>query len=1132
MAKDGRPFNLSLLYNPLLNCIFNNPNHSRVPYKQIIHELTQRHTDYTIIVPPASLLHNSYEPESLKSSTKVSLHDLCYHNEEFIRSHIIKTGGNSHAFLAPVAKAQLAIYNTICGKQILVKNGMIFTGKGFRKSVRVKITDIGYFDSFCDYFPSGSKFMLIYIDNSLYGSSDQPEPPLEDVPKLPRALIKRPDQVDLDSITFERLLRNFPLLSKAVSDPFYQLFHHNNYQFRVLRTNTHKRLSVIKLEFKSMLDEAYQIVLNSAKSDVPDGEQTNNLLHQILRSYPELDLNKLVHEYVEINLYDKLWAQLRFQFGSHSDFQDEEATRIFTAKKYEELSCLSLNQLDIPVDEPWLVNDLLLRIYQGINELSKLADATVIELNSKTRIISNTINILTRSNNHSLVIDADTLIGLLIMVVVHSKIDYIEAHMYYIKNFKYDSKSDDGYMNFIISSFDAVFFHLAHPNEPQYSDLVESSQRNFEFWALINSKDNDKLSSLLDETNGKYGSEIPHNHFLKARNIHGEGALMLAIRSHNHDAFFSLLNQNTGWFSIDDILFDRNTTTLQNLLMVSLIEETHDITEILIDLLHTCTKEEQLAYFNSTDVNGRTVGHYLFHDYKLISEIGHLIDWNIKDVNSYTPIFNICRCYDHNDYYLLLKTAFSAIPPNEFHFDNHTDKYGNSILHILLKGIEQTGILDASKNINLNCTNTKNFTPLMVYVKYGRLENLVLLLADMRLEFLFEDKKNFFNIFDYVAFAARKKEDADKNDQLSTLIYSHYYKYYMPSRCECVAFNAKFDTAKKDWIVYFHGLRDLVLTLEMIKQKHHAFKVKHPHSVIPDIEKVWLNFPTNGSVAPVFAKFRMNRFLENLNMLLVCCAFHPQFGEPPEDILGFTQKNQNSLALDDMKAAVGKPETHQKVATQQISEIETFLTLLRVNLSDTLSTTSKFYKLITVTNIKMGDLKTTREEALRMACKLCERPSSEKTHNDVQDYGYKTMSQYFTWIEFTMSELIKNINRLLARIIDWKHCHDRVALLSSELRKYEEKRHEIAAEEASTGSWFGNIIENKRARYKKLVMLHSEESKRLGSLSNEIKISHEEIAAEMSQCLALRSKLIPFAIKQFTRTAITGVNRYGLYGLS
>ena len=318
--------------------------------------------------------------------------------------------------------------------------------------------------------------------------------------------------------------------------------------------------------------------------------------------------------------------------------------------------------------------------------------------------------------------------------------------------------------------------------------------------------------------------------------------------------------------------------------------------------------------------------------------------------------------------------------------------------------------------------------------------------------------------------------------------------------------------------------------MDLIKQLHHSFKLKNPHSLIPDVEKVWLNYPANGSVAPIFAKFRMNRLLENLNIFLVCLSMHPNFDTAPHETLGLSSSG-NSLSLDQMKEVIGKQESLSKVTPHQLAEIETFLSLLKENLLGTLSTTIKFNKLMTVMNIKMGDLNTIREDSLYLAKMLCDMTPLIKTNYHTPDYGYRTMFQYFIWVELTLIEIIRNVNKVLGRITDWRQCHDRVLLLAGELRKYEDKRHELGTDEHSNSSWLGNIIENKRTRYKKLVLLHSEETKKLGLLSNEIKISHEDIAAEMSHYLMFRSKLIPFAIKQFTRVATTGLNRNGLHVL-
>lgn len=111
----GKQKHLPLLYNPLLNAIFNNPHHAKAAIRSTIAELSNNHNDYTILVPPAQLLREGFELGGHK------LEDLCYENDAFLKSHIIKTSSPFSTTMAPVTKVQLIIYNTMNGKQVLVK---------------------------------------------------------------------------------------------------------------------------------------------------------------------------------------------------------------------------------------------------------------------------------------------------------------------------------------------------------------------------------------------------------------------------------------------------------------------------------------------------------------------------------------------------------------------------------------------------------------------------------------------------------------------------------------------------------------------------------------------------------------------------------------------------------------------------------------------------------------------------------------------------------------------------------------------------------------------------------------------------------------------------------------------------
>ena len=56
-------------------------------------------------------------------------------------------------------------------------------------------------------------------------------------------------------------------------------------------------------------------------------------------------------------------------------------------------------------------------------------------------------------------------------------------------------------------------------------------------------------------------------------------------------------------------------------------------------------------------------------------------------------------------------------------------------------------MLSNSNNlVNVNQLNQRCLSPLMVYVKYNRLENLKEILHDSRLDFLGEDFKNYYNV--------------------------------------------------------------------------------------------------------------------------------------------------------------------------------------------------------------------------------------------------------------------------------------------------------------------------------------------------------------------------------------------------
>lgn len=1195
---------LPLLYNIYLNCIFNNSHYDKVPFKQTIQELAKNHEEYTILVPPSYVLQEAYDPATSNSSSKVFLKDLCYNNEEFIRSHIIRSSIASFNSNNS-SKNQLIVYNTLNSKQILLKNGQIFTGRGFKKSLRLNILGYGNFNSFCDYFPKGSKFMLIFIEDSLIGSNflsitDYMNPKFINGPSTVVSTVA--DELSKtkskENLTFEMLLRSIPLLSRLVSEQYYKLFHHNNRNYDSLRTLMKKRLAYIKEEYHRMVDEAYTIILESIKADNPESEKTYQLIKSLLAKDPQIDLNKLIYEYVEMNMYDKLWAQILFQFNYSNEEKvgfDQEAFKYLTQSRYNELSCVSLNQLDIPIENPWNVNIIIRRISLAIAEFAKLSDSSITSLAAKRKVITETVKILTEEtlstsesdfkdekDNSELVVDADTLVGMLIMVIVHSKVNDLEAHLYYIKNFSLEDQINDGYFNYIMSNLDAVIFHLSgsSSDSSDLKELIKASQSNYVFWAAIQKQNISAIVELLEDVDVAYPSgEIPTKHFLRSRNINGESCLMFAIKTKRIDLFNTIIDFNVNWFSIEDILFDKNTTTGQNLLMVSLANEANRISSKILDIIEDCCDlEEKIAYLNLKDILGKSVGHYLFQDLEIMKRVGHLIDWNMKDNNFHTPLFSMCRCYDHPDYVKLISVAFECCYNYSLNkgidFEKHLDKNGNTLLHVILKGLKESLILDEKLNlVDVNQLNNKCMNPLNLYVKYNRVTNLEEILNDKRLNFLCEEPKNFYTVFDYLSFLA-SKPTANSADfkKIESLVYSYGFLNFIPHSeraVQIIATNAKFDSSSKDWVVFFRfkqgdgNEHTEVESMDKIKQMIQLFLIKNPLSAFPSNEQFWMNFTTDKQTLPAFSKYRVNRLLKSINIFLQSLSFYPEDVQE-SFISSFTcYENKKKLAFEVMKEVSKNQEIAKKnlgdvmLTNNQISEIEVFLKYSLQDLKGYTRIIGKWTKILSVLDIKSTDIRSCFD---RLLVKLGSSDLVPYIKNNMkftflgehhQLGAYTTLFEYLSWVELSSLNLIEHINKIIKKLNSWREVYEKIRGINNELRRYENKAnihsHEVndehAASEAiptsptdltihpskSNGSestsFFNFGIENKKSRYRRLLLLKAEEVKQIMNLNSSIKLQHETMAMEISQFFKFRSGFLIFATKQFTNVHLISLRQ-------
>ncbi|KAG5929663.1 hypothetical protein E4U42_005095 [Claviceps africana] len=220
-------------------------------------------------------------------------------------------------------------------------------------------------------------------------------------------------------------------------------------------------------------------------------------------------------------------------------------------------------------------------------------------------------------------------------------------------------------------------------------------------------------------------------------NSFGESILMMAIQSQN-PASLEYLFSLSGYYSLDVLLQDMNnedTTLLSAAVQLGHME----LVDMLLGRISALATEDQMVhYLAEQDIWGRSVGHYLFHAPSLITRIGKLIPWRQRDNNGQTPLFAMCRSYDNENYYDMVETGLKVARDTQndgqaLHLDDHVDAKGNTLLHIMNDPRLAMRILHYC-DVDVNATNEKKFTALMVASKYGRYDMVRCLFADPRVD--------------------------------------------------------------------------------------------------------------------------------------------------------------------------------------------------------------------------------------------------------------------------------------------------------------------------------------------------------------------------------------------------------------
>lgn len=217
----------------------------------------------------------------------------------------------------------------------------------------------------------------------------------------------------------------------------------------------------------------------------------------------------------------------------------------------------------------------------------------------------------------------------------------------------------------------------------------------------------------------------------------GNSVLMMAVEARQPESLrYTLLLSE--YYPAAVVMED--TTSEGTTLLSAAIQLAHtELIDIILDFVFESVDQQAIvSYLAKADKRGRTAAHYLFNAPHLMSRLDKMLPWRKKDKIGQTPLFALCRSYDHPDYSNMVSEALVRAKDAQgddlpLRLDDHTDNKGNTLLHIVNDPVISYRILQYCDS-DPNAVNDKKFTPLMLASKYGRVDMVRIFFSDPRVD--------------------------------------------------------------------------------------------------------------------------------------------------------------------------------------------------------------------------------------------------------------------------------------------------------------------------------------------------------------------------------------------------------------
>ncbi|EXJ85902.1 hypothetical protein A1O1_06271 [Capronia coronata CBS 617.96] len=272
------------------------------------------------------------------------------------------------------------------------------------------------------------------------------------------------------------------------------------------------------------------------------------------------------------------------------------------------------------------------------------------------------------------------------------------------------------------------------PSIPRLKKKVQMAARSL---SISSSFSLASRAATIDTTLSGLEGDTSVRSLAQTQDAMGNSILMMAIESQQPQSLRYLLSLSEH-YSPDEVLSDV-TQDGTSLLSAAVQLANTELVDIILQYAEQNADEARFrSYLALTDSRGRSVAHYLFNAPELIKRLANVLPWRQKDKIGHTPLFAICRTYDHPDYSSMVSEALIAAKQAQnddgpLRIEEHTDHKGNSLLHI----VNDAGIMQRILqycDVDLNAMNDRKFTPLMLASKYGRVDMVRIFLGDPRID--------------------------------------------------------------------------------------------------------------------------------------------------------------------------------------------------------------------------------------------------------------------------------------------------------------------------------------------------------------------------------------------------------------